>query len=117
MELGADWTFLEAPQSIDEMKRYCKEVPGAKLANMLEFGKTPILPPAQLQEIGYTVAAYPLTLLSAATAAMQQVLIRIKEGQPTEDMIVPFDKFLGTIGFNEYNKQLDNYPNPDSNNT
>jgi len=114
MELGADWTFLEAPQSIDEMKRYCKEVPGAKLANMLEFGKTPILPPAQLQEIGYTVAAYPLTLLSAATAAMQQVLTRIKEGQPTEDMIVPFDKFLDTIGFNEYNKQLDNYPNPDS---
>ena len=52
IELGADWTFLEAPQSIDEMKRYCKEVPGAKLANMLEFGKTPILPPAQLQEIG-----------------------------------------------------------------
>ena len=46
---------------------------------------------------------------------MQQVLITIKEGQPTEDMIVPFDKFLGTIGFNEYNKQLDDYPNPDSN--
>jgi 2-methylisocitrate lyase-like PEP mutase family enzyme len=109
-KLGADWTFLEAPQSIDEMKRYCKEVDGPKLANMLEFGKTPILPPSQLQEMGYTVAAYPLTLLSAATKAMEQVLVNIKEGKSTEDLILPFDKFLNKIGFDEYNRQLDTYP-------
>ena len=111
-KLGADWTFLEAPQSVDEMKRYCSEVDGPKLANMLEFGKTPILPPSELQKIGYTVAAYPLTLLSAATKAMEQVLVNIKEGKSTENMILPFDKFLNKIGFDEYNMQLDNYPNP-----
>jgi len=109
-KLGADWTFLEAPQSIDEMKRYCKEVDGPKLANMLEFGKTPILPPEQLQEMGYTVAAYPLTLLSAATKVMEIVLMKIKQGQSTEDMLVPFDQFLNKIGFNEYNNQMDSYP-------
>jgi hypothetical protein len=41
----ADWTFLEAPESEEEMIRYCAEVDGPKLANMLEFGKTPILSP------------------------------------------------------------------------
>lgn len=116
ISIGADWTFLEAPQSIDEMKRYCNEVPGAKLANMLEYGKTPILPPAELSAIGYTVAAYPLTLLSAATKAMEQVLQLLKQGQSVNDMIIPFDKFLNTIGFNEYNKQLNNYPS-DNNKT
>ena len=47
-------TFLEAPQSEEEMRRYCKEVDGPKLANMLEGGLTPILSPTQLKEIGYT---------------------------------------------------------------
>jgi len=47
-KLGADWTFLEAPQSIEEMELYCRTVDGPKLANMLEFGLTPVLPPDQL---------------------------------------------------------------------
>lgn len=47
-------TFLEAPRSESEMRRYCKEVDGPKLANMLEGGLTPILSPAKLKEIGYT---------------------------------------------------------------
>ena len=48
----ADWTFLEAPRSIEEMKQYCSEVRGPKLANMLEGGDTPILPPAELYKLG-----------------------------------------------------------------
>lgn len=39
------------------------QVDGPKLANMLQNGKTPLLPPKQLQEIGYTIVAYPLALL------------------------------------------------------
>ena len=42
---------------------YCKQVDGPKLANMLQNGKTPLLPPKELQEIGYTIVAYPLALL------------------------------------------------------
>src|SRR5262245_41356416 len=40
-DLGADITFLEAPVSEDEMRRYCREVPGPKMANLIEGGKTP----------------------------------------------------------------------------
>lgn len=72
--LGADITFLEAPQSIDEMEQYCGQVPGYKMSNMLEHGLTPILPPPRLQEIGYTLAAYPLTLLSASIKVMEDAL-------------------------------------------
>jgi hypothetical protein len=80
-QLGADWTFLEAPQSEAEMREYCRRVPGAKLANMLEYGDTPILSPRQLKEIGFTVAAYPLTLLSACVNTMQHVLTKLKNGE------------------------------------
>ena len=65
-----DMTFLEAPETIEEMERYCSEVPGPKLANCLEEGLTPILPPATLASLGFTVAAYPLSLLAASIAAM-----------------------------------------------
>ena len=54
VKIGADITFLEAPKSVNEMKRYCKEVDGPKLANMLEGGLSPILSPSQLKEVGYT---------------------------------------------------------------
>lgn len=108
-ELGADWTFLEAPRSIEEMRKYCKAVDGPKLANMLEFGDTPILNPQQLQDIGYTVAAYPLTLLSASAKAMQQSLELLKAGKSTESNILSFTDLKDAVGFNEYYKLVARY--------
>jgi 2-methylisocitrate lyase-like PEP mutase family enzyme len=108
-KLGADWTFLEAPQSVEEMERYCKEVDGPKLANMLEFGSTPILPPEQLQSMGYTVAAYPLTLLSASAKAMNLSLDRLKNGQNVDDLLLDFREMQDLVGFPQYNAQNDEY--------
>ena len=105
----ADWTFLEAPQSEEEMIRYCAEVDGPKLANMLEGGKTPVLSPDRLKKIGYSVAAYPLTLLSASVKAMQSSLQLLKSGQPTDSMIVPFTELQDVVGFTEYNAEADRY--------
>lgn len=102
VEAGADMTFLEAPESIQEMQAYCEQVPGPKLANMLEQGSTPILPPSQLKEIGYTMAAYPLTLLSASIKAMQDSLIAIREGRSTDDLILPFAETKDAVGFTRY---------------
>ena len=81
-EIGADVTFLEAPESEIEMREYCASVPGPKMANMIEFGKTPVLPPAQLAEIGYKIAVYPLTLLNASIKAMRNSLASIAKGEP-----------------------------------
>jgi hypothetical protein len=60
--LGADITFLEAPLGVEEMRRYCQEVDGPKMANLIEGGKTPLLPHAELEAIGYKIAVYPLTI-------------------------------------------------------
>ena len=60
-ELGADITFLEAPLDEEEMRRYCSEVDGPKMANLIEGGKTPLLPPRtrsdRLQDRGLSADA------------------------------------------------------------
>lgn len=105
---GCDMTFLEAPRSVEEMQYYCDKVDGPKLANMLEHGQTPILPPQQLKEMGYTMAAYPLTLLSASIKAMQTSLQLLKDGQNIpSDLILPFDDTKDIVGFTHYaNEEL-----------
>ena len=104
-EVGCDMTFLEAPESVEQMEEYCSRVSGPKLANMLEYGTTPILPPEQLKELGYTMAAYPLTLLSASIKAMQESLQLIKDGKPTDDMILSFTETKDVVGFTSYSKE------------
>jgi 2-methylisocitrate lyase-like PEP mutase family enzyme len=86
-EAGCDITFLEAPESIEQMQDYCRLVSGPKLANMLEQGSTPILPPDELKRMGYTMAAYPLTLLSASIKAITASLENIRNGTPTDGLI------------------------------
>lgn len=108
-EVGCDMTFLEAPESIEQMEEYCRRVPGPKLANMLEMGRTPILPPQDLFAMGYTMAAYPLTLLSASIQAMQQSLERIKQGLPTDDLILSFEQTKDAVGFTSYGHEESRY--------
>ncbi|MCP4717141.1 MAG: isocitrate lyase/PEP mutase family protein, partial [Deltaproteobacteria bacterium] len=105
-ELGADILFVEAPESEDEMQAVCREVPGYHLANMLEHGKTPLLPPAQLQEIGYKIAAYPLTLISTAAHAMRRALQSLRNGK-TVDTVLEFTDLQQIVGFPEYDATLE----------
>lgn len=108
-EAGCDMTFLEAPESIEQMEEYCRRVPGPKLANMLEHGSTPILPPSELKRMGYTMAAYPLTLLSASIKAMQEALERIELGSSTDDLICEFSATKEVVGFGWYSQAEDRY--------
>lgn len=108
-EAGCDMTFLEAPQTVEQMQEYCDKVPGPKLANMLENGSTPILPPEELKRIGYTMAAYPLTLLSSSIKAMMKSLDLIKSGMPTNDNILPFEDTKDAVGFTRYSTEESRY--------
>jgi len=116
VEAGADMTFLEAPETVEQMELYCKLVPGPKLANMLEQGSTPILPPQQLKAMGYTMAAYPLTLLSASIKAVQQSLARIQDGLPTDDLIADFETTKDAVGFTLYAREENRYRVDDDDN-
>ncbi|MET0023250.1 MAG: isocitrate lyase/PEP mutase family protein [Sedimenticola sp.] len=107
-DMGADIVFLEAPRSREEMERFCHEVPGHKMANMVEQGDTPILPPKDLEAIGYKIAAYPLTLISSAAAAMQSALEALKMGETPESMLT-FPQLREIVGFNRYDEELKRY--------
>ncbi|MBI3453630.1 MAG: isocitrate lyase/PEP mutase family protein, partial [Rhodospirillales bacterium] len=57
---GADIVFLEAPESAEEMREFCRAIPKPCMANMVPGGKTPILPTAELERIGYRIVTYPV---------------------------------------------------------
>ena len=99
-ELGADITFLEAPLNEEEMRRYCAEVDGPKMANLIEGGKTPLLPPQQLEAIGYTIAVYPLTLLNVSIQAMRTALASLRRHEPAAAM--DFEDLKKAVGFPAY---------------
>jgi 2-methylisocitrate lyase-like PEP mutase family enzyme len=72
-EAGADILFVESPESEDEMRRIGRSFDKPLLANMVEGGRTPVLPRQTLEEIGYKLAIYPVTALLAAAQAMKAV--------------------------------------------
>lgn len=100
VELGVDITFLEAPESIDEMQRYCREVSGYKMVNLIEHGKTPILPRAELAAMGYKIAVYPLTLLNVSIKAMREALMALRDEQSAS--VLSFSELTEAVGFADY---------------
>jgi 2-methylisocitrate lyase-like PEP mutase family enzyme len=100
-EIGADITFLEAPRSEEEMRAYCEQVPGPKMANLVEQGDTPLLPPEQLEAVGYKLALYPISILLAAQRAMEQALVALRDGKRPE-RLADFAELRELVGFPEY---------------
>ncbi len=100
-EAGADIIFIEAPPSIQEMRRVCKEVKTPLMANMVEGGKTPILSPQALQEIGYSIVAFPLSALYAAAYGVRlamDALIKTGSTAGCMDRMVTFADFNQLVG-------------------
>jgi 2-methylisocitrate lyase-like PEP mutase family enzyme len=98
---GADIIFLEAPESEDEMKRFCATIKKPCLANMVPGGKTPILPVDQLTKIGYRLAVYPVMTLSAAITTMRASLAALKSGA-AQPAAVTFPELQQIVGFPAY---------------
>jgi 2-methylisocitrate lyase-like PEP mutase family enzyme len=107
-DLGADIVFIEAPRSEAEMQRICEAIRAPQLANMVEGGDTPVLPPARLAALGYRIAAYPLTLLSAAARAMQDALAALARGE-TPTRLLEFAELRALVGFDAYDAALERY--------
>ena len=107
-DVGADITFLEAPKEVSEMERYCNEVSGPKMANMVEDGATPVLTPAELQDLGYSIALYPVTTLRASIRAQQAALRQLIDGSLVSDEdLITFDELQDIVGFKQYFKDED----------
>ncbi|MFL6512315.1 MAG: oxaloacetate decarboxylase [Nitrososphaera sp.] len=93
---GADVIFVEAPRSVEELKKVADEIDAPLVANMIEDGVTPSLPATELLKLGYRVAVFPLSALYCATFAMRQVLTELRNTGATRDarnMMVTFKDF------------------------
>lgn len=79
LEAGADVAFVEAPQTVDEIAAIPKAVTGPVLINIFEGGKTPVVPAAKLEAMGYRIGIYPSQTHRAAIRAAQDALKVLKE--------------------------------------
>lgn len=104
---GADVIFFEAPQSVEEMKIVASEIKVPLLANMVEKGKTPLTKASKLNEMGYSIIIYPVSLLYAATKTIQDFLAQLKTDETTAallDRMVTFPEFNSAIELDELRK-------------
>ncbi|KAI4369769.1 hypothetical protein MLD38_018177 [Melastoma candidum] len=111
-DAGADVLFIDALASKEEMKAFCEVAPSIpKMANMLEGGgKTPILNPLELEEIGYKLVAYPLSLIGVSIRAMQDALSAIKGGRvPPPGSMLSFEEMKELLGFDTYYEEEKRY--------
>ena len=98
--IGADLVFIEAPRSVDEMTRICREVRAPLVANMIEGGKTPLLSIDELEAMGFRFILYPLTAIFAAAYAMRDALTLLKSRNGTRSIMERL------IVFNEFNRLM-----------
>ena len=103
-EAGADALFVEAPQSLDELREIGCRLPPPLVANMVEQGMTPELPAAELAALGFQMIVYPLSGLFAAARALEEVYARLRQDGDTRavrDRLLGFDAFNAIIGLDE----------------
>jgi methylisocitrate lyase len=100
-EAGADILFVEAPTSVDQMRRICAEVPGPCLANNVETGLSPLLPAIELQALGYAAVVFPVAATYAVAHALRELFATIRRTGTTESFLprmLEFDAFNELVG-------------------
>lgn len=111
-EIGADASFVEAPGSIEQLKRVGKEVPKPIVANMIEGGLTPVLNKSTLEELGFQLILYPLTGLYATGKIIKTLYSKLHKDGTTlgmEDSLLNFEEFNELIGVEEKYAQSEKY--------
>jgi 2-methylisocitrate lyase-like PEP mutase family enzyme len=97
---GADVLFVESPESPEEMRRVGETFKGVPLlANMVQGGRTPLLPAGELQSIGYRIAIYPALGFLAMGAALETAYAELKEEKPASVPLFDFRAFSALMGF------------------
>src|SRR5437016_6897443 len=114
--LGADAIFVEAPESIEELEAVAAAVPGVvRVANMIEAGKTPLLTPGELHDLGYDLIVSPLTGLYAAARAMATAYETLQERGSLRDhldLLTSFEDFNRVVGLNRHYELESRYVDP-----
>ena len=109
---GADAVFIEAPRTLDEMKKIGKEIKAPLVANMIEGGATPMNSAQTLNKIGFNIILYPLSVLFANTFATMNILQELKNTGTTakyKQKVVNFDQFNNLVELDKFKKMETKY--------
>ncbi len=105
-DVGVDAIFVEAPESIEELEAVAKATPGVvRVANMIEAGKTPLLTPGELHDLGFDLIVSPLTGLFAAARALAEAYGVLKaKGSLRDDLhlVTTFDAFNRIVQLDDH---------------
>ena len=109
---GADAIFIEAPRTLNEMKKIGKEIKAPLVANMIEGGATPMNSAQTLNKIGFNIVLYPLSVLFANTFATMNILQELKSKGTTskyKQKVVNFDQFNSLVELDKFKKMESKY--------
>ena len=110
--LGANASFVEAPGSLEQLKKIGQESPHPNVANMIEGGKTPVLQKEELASMGFHLILYPLTGLFAAGKTMRDFYFKLHNDGTTlgmEENLLNFEEFNDLIGVEDKYRQSEKY--------
>nr|VFJ60777.1 MAG: 2-Methylisocitrate lyase, PEP mutase family [Candidatus Kentron sp. DK] len=100
-EAGADASFVEAPESREQLAEVGRRAPGPNVANMIEGGRTPVLPRRELSDLGFQLILYPLAGLFGAARALEGIYRELLTEGTTlaeEGRLMTFPEFNDLIG-------------------
>jgi len=122
-DAGADMLFIEAPRQRDELARVVKQAAGKVplMANMVEGGKTPILPARELQELGFSLVIFPGGIVRALAKTAEEFYGSLKTHGTTDPFrprmfdFAALNDLIGTTELMALGKEYEAAPAPDSN--
>ena len=110
VEAGADMIFAEALHTLEEFKRFSSAVPVPVLANITEFGRTPLFSVSELGEAGIKLVLYPLSAFRAMNQAAVSVYQSIADNghqKDVVDLMQTRNELYETLGYHEFESKLD----------
>jgi methylisocitrate lyase len=111
-KIGADLLFVEAPETVEQMRRICAELDGPCLANNIEAGTSPVLPAAELQDIGYAVTTNPVAAtytVARAVRELMEALLRDGTTDAVRERMVAFAEFNEMVGLGDLRQREQDY--------
>ena len=112
VDAGADWIFPEALETPDEFAKFAKAVPVPLVANMTEFGRSPLLSRDELTQLGYAAALLPVTTLRIAMRAVEQALKTIAASGTQKSLIDTMQtrqELYDLLGYSSYEARDKSY--------
>lgn len=110
IDAGADGIFFEAATSIDEYNEFKKSINVPVLANITEFGKTPLFTATELQNVGIEIVLYPLTAFRAMSKIAEKIYVSILKDGTQEgllDIMQTREELYTNLDYHSFEKKLD----------